>query len=143
MSAGTDTSWDRQALTAGIATAVVIGLAATGIGVALPNDSPWRAVMVAVTMLGFVLGSAMAAWAQRRGTPFHHGVVAAVAAYLLVEAVFVVVALARGRSVRILGLLLKLTLVVGAGVVGGVLGGVLRRRGFVPAHEHRTAEREP
>ena len=43
--------------------------------------------------------------------------------------------LARGKSVNWLGLILKLTLVAGAGLFGGGLGALLRRRGFVPSTE--------
>lgn len=127
--------WDVPALVSGGAVALVLGLAATGIAQFLDTDSPFRSLLLTIAIGGFVLGAALAAWAQRKQLPLSHGIVTAVVTYVLTDAVFVIVKLIRGRSVNWLGLVLKLTLVAGAGLLGGLLGALLRRRGFVPSGE--------
>lgn len=127
--------WDVPALISGGAVALTVGLAATGIAQFLDTDSPVRSLLVAVAIGGFVLGGALASWAQRKQLPLSHGIVTAVVTYVLTDAVFVIIKLARGKSVNWLGLILKLTLVAGAGLFGGGLGALLRRRGFVPSTE--------
>ncbi len=127
--------WDVPAIVSGGVVALVIGLLATGIAELLVSSSPVRSLLVILAILGFVLGGALAAWAQRKNLPLSHAIVTAVGTYVLTDAVFVAIKLARGRSVNWLGIVLKLTLVGGAGLLGGLLGGLLRRRGFVPSAE--------
>lgn len=127
--------WDAPAVISGAVVSLVIALGATGITTFLDRSSPVRSLLLAVTMLGFVLGAAMAAWAQRRNMPLAHGITAAVCSYVAAETVFVVVKLIRGTSISWLGVMLKVTLVVGCGLFGSALGALLRRRGFVPSAE--------
>lgn len=127
--------WDVPALVSGGALALVVALAATGIAQFLDDDSPVRSLLVAITIAAFVFGAALAAWAQRRDLPLSHGIVTAVATYVITDTVFVIIRLIRGLSVNWLGLVLKLTLVAGAGLLGGSVGALLRRRGFVPSTE--------
>ena len=96
----------------------------------LPNAAP--TLLASLALLGFVLGAGVAAWVQERRLPFLHGMAASGGTYLVVQAVFVVVKLARGGDVRWLGVLFTFTAVLVAGVVGGALGSLLRRRGLLP-----------
>jgi hypothetical protein len=89
-------------------------------------------------MFGFILGAGCAAWVQRRGTPMSHGVVTTVVAYVGAQSVFLVVRLVRGADVNWFGLLFTLSLVVLAGVFGGMLGSQLQARGFVPSSQRET-----
>ena len=82
--------------------------------------------------LGFVLGAGCAAWVQRTGTPLSHGLVTAIGTYLAAQAVFAVVRLARGQDVRWFAIMFNLTVVLGAGLLGGLLGQLLRSRGVLP-----------
>lgn len=138
-SEGRGAAWDVPALVAGGVVSLVITLGATGIASFLNSDSPVRSLLVAVTLGGFVLGAAMAAWAQRCQMPLAHGSVAALGAYAVAETVFVIIKLVRGDSVGWLGLVLKVTLVAGCGLFGSGLGALLRRRGFVPSTERRSS----
>ncbi len=133
--------WDVQAMIAGGSVALAVGLIATGLATFLDDDSPVRALLVVITLLGFSFGAALAAWVQRRGLPLSHGIATALVTYVLVDGVFVVVKLIRGRDVNWLGLILKFTLVGALGVAGGLLGAVLRRRGLVPSAESRSRAR--
>jgi hypothetical protein len=83
-------------------------------------------------VLGFVLGAGCAAWVQRTGTPLTHGIVTAVGTYVVAQAVFATVRLVRGEDVRWFALMFNLSVVLGAGLVGGLLGQALRNRGFEP-----------
>jgi uncharacterized membrane protein YfcA len=96
------------------------------------DDSTLATLLVIGAVLGFVLGAGCAAWVQRVGLPLSHGIVAAVGTYLVAQAVFVVVRLARGDEVRWFALLFNLSVTVGAGLVGGVLGERLQAKGFRP-----------
>jgi hypothetical protein len=70
---------------------------------------------------------------QRVGFPLSHGIVTAVGTYLLAQAVFVVIRLVRGGEVRWFALVFNLSVTVGAGLVGGVLGERLQAKGFRPS----------
>ena len=83
-------------------------------------------------VLGFVLGAGCAAWVQRTGTPLSHGLVTALGTYLAAQAVFAVVHILRGQDVRWFTIMFNLTVVLLAGLVGGLLGQVLRSRGVLP-----------
>lgn len=103
-------------------------------------DSPWTSVLWLLALAGFTLGAGVAAWTQTRALPFLHGMACAGATYLAVQAVFVVVKLARGSEVRWLAVFFTFSAVLVAGVVGGALGSVLRRRGLLPPHERAAAQ---
>jgi hypothetical protein len=67
-----------------------------------------------------------------------HGMVCAAGTYLAAQAVFVVVKLLRGGDVSWLGVFFNLTAVLFAGLVGGGLGSILRKRGLVPRGRDNT-----
>ncbi len=91
------------------------------------------AVLLSVGALaGFVVGSGVAAWRQRRGAPLSHGVVTAVATYAAAQAVFITVRLLMGHDVRWMAALFTLTTTSVAGLFGGYLGQTLQRRGISP-----------
>jgi hypothetical protein len=83
-------------------------------------------------VIGFVIGAGCAAWVQLLGTPLTHGIVTAAGTYLAAQAVFVIIRLLRGEEVRWLAIAFNLTVVVFAGLIGGLLGQRLRQRGFAP-----------
>jgi hypothetical protein len=66
-----------------------------------------------------------------------HGIVAAVLTYLVAQAVFVVVRLALGREVHWFAVFFNLTAVAFVGLIGGILAGVLHRRGLYPSSVER------
>jgi hypothetical protein len=83
-------------------------------------------------VLGFVLGAGCAAWVQRTGTPLTHGIVTAVGTYVAAQAVFAIIRLLRGEDVRWFAIMFNLAVVLGAGLVGGLLGAKVRTKGFQP-----------
>ena len=89
-------------------------------------------------LVGFVLGAGVAAWAQQLRLPLTHGIVCAVGTYVVAQAVFIVVRL-RSAATRSTGSPRSSTSPPSpcAGLIGGGLGGVLHRRGFVPSVEPR------
>lgn len=97
------------------------------------DDDGVNALFFFAAMLGFVIGSGCAAWVQRVGTPLSHGVVTASGTYLAAQAVFVVIRLIGGNDVNLFRIFFTLMIVVGAGLLGGVLGRRLQARGFVPS----------
>lgn len=126
--------WDVDALRAGAGVALVFAIPLTVIAAIVDSDdNGTNALFFFGAMLGFVLGSGCAAWVQRTGTPLSHGIVTASGTYLAAQAVFIVVRLIGGNSVNWFRVFFTLTLVVGAGLIGGVLGNRLQRRGVVPS----------
>ncbi len=83
-------------------------------------------------VIGFVIGAGCAAWVQLLGTPLTHGIVTAAGTYLAAQAVFVIIRVLRGEEVRWLAIAFNLTVVVFAGLIGGLVGQRLRQRGFAP-----------
>jgi uncharacterized membrane protein YfcA len=127
--------WDWDAIRAGASVALVFAVpfSVAARWAADSRDDPGLAVWLSLgAVLGFVLGAGCAAWVQRTGTPLSHGLVTAVGTYLAAQAVFAVVRLARGQDVRWFAIMFNLTVVLGAGLVGGLLGQKLRSRGVMP-----------
>lgn len=123
---------DRVALTQGGSVALVFAVPfSIGASIAGP-DSSWALPLALCALAGFVLGAGVAAWVQERGLPLLHGMVCAGATYLAAQAVFIVVKLIRGGDVNWLGAFFTFTAVLFAGLVGGGLGSMLRKRGLVP-----------
>ena len=98
------------------------------------DDSTLATFLVLGAVLGFVLGAGCAAWVQRVGFPLSHGIVTAVGTYVVAQTVFVLIRLVRGSEVRWFALLFNLSVTLGAGLVGGVIGERLRAKGFRPRH---------
>ena len=97
------------------------------------DDDGTNALFFFGAMFGFVIGAGCAAWIQQAGTPLSHGIITASGTYLAAQAVFVLVRLIGGNTVNWFRVFFTLSLVVGAGLVGGVLGERLQRKGFVPS----------
>ena len=127
-------TWDAVALRAGAGVALMISIPVTVIAALVDSDSSGvNALFFFGAILGFVLGAGCAAWVQRVGTPISHGIVTASGSYLAAQAVFVVIRLVRGDEVNWFGVFFTLMLVVGAGLIGGLLGSRLQARGFEPS----------
>ena len=132
--------WDRRAIRAGGSVALVFAVPFSVAARLVAGDtSPegGRAALAALlsfgAALGFLLGAGVSAWHQDRHTPLSHGVITASVAYVIPQAVLVVVKLARGGDVRWSGVLFNLTVAVAMGVFGGFLGSYLQDRGMRPA----------
>jgi len=97
------------------------------------NDTGLNALFFFGAMFGFVLGAGCAAWLQQRGTPLTHGIVTAMVAYVGAQTIFVAIRLIRGNSVNWFGVFFTLSLVMLAGLFGGLLGSLLQARGVVPS----------
>lgn len=125
--------WDLDALRAGGVICLVVAVPLTIVASIIDSDSGGlNALLFFGAMFGFVVGAGCAAWVQRLGTPISHGMVAAAGAYLIAQAIFVVVRLVRGDEVEWFGIFFTLSLVLGAGLLGGVLGRRLTNRGIRP-----------
>ena len=126
--------WDPQAVRAGIGVCLLLAIPLTLIAALVDADSSaLNALFFFGAMFGFVLGGGCAAWVQRCGTPLSHGVATTMVAYLGAQAVFVAIRLVRGDDVNWFGVFFTLSLVILAGVAGGILGSQLQARGFVPS----------
>jgi uncharacterized membrane protein YfcA len=87
---------------------------------------------------GFVVGAGCAAWVQRLDLPLSHALATAIGTYTVAQAVFIVIRLARGSDVNWFAALFNLSVVAGAGLIGGVLGRRLRARGYRPTGMEHT-----
>ncbi len=128
--------WDGEAIRAGIGVCLLLAVPLTVLAALVDSDSTGlNAFFFFGAMFGFVLGGGCAAWVQRRGTPMSHGVASTTIAYVGAQCVFVVIALVRGESISWFGVFFTLSLVLLAGVFGGMLGSQLQSRGFVPSSQ--------
>ncbi|MGB0114298.1 MAG: hypothetical protein WBP59_13835 [Ilumatobacteraceae bacterium] len=126
--------WDVDAIRAGIGVCLILAIPLTLLAAFVDSDSTGlNALFFFGATFGFVLGGGCAAWIQGRGTPMSHGVVTTMIAYLGAQTIFVTVRLIRGDSVNWFGVFFTLSLVILAGIVGGMLGSQLQARGFVPS----------
>ena len=127
--------WDVEALRAGALVSLVFAIPFS-LGArwaADSRDDPTLATFLSLgAVFGFVLGAGCAAWVQRVGFPLSHGLVTAVGTYTVAQAVFIVIRLLSDRDVRWFATLFNLSVVAGAGLVGGILGQRLRAKGFQP-----------
>ena len=129
--------WDTAALRAGGSVSLVFAVPAAVIA-RLVADSAAPGVVPVLYLVfigGFIVGGGCAAWVQRVGMPLMHGLVAAGATYLLAQSVLVLVELVTGDEVDWFNLVFQLTVVLGAGLLGGFLGGRLRSKGLLPSQE--------
>jgi hypothetical protein len=133
--------WDADALRAGAGVSLVFAVPLTVLAAVVDSSSAGlNAVFFFGALFGFVLGAGCAAWVQRTGTPLSHGVVTAGGTYLITQAAFIAIALVTGREVNWFGAMFTLSLVLLAGVVGGVLGQRLQAKGFEPSARPPTRE---
>jgi hypothetical protein len=126
--------FDTAALRAGIAVCLVFSVPLTVLAAFVDTDSSGlNALFFFGAMAGFVIGAGCAAWIQQRGTPLSHGIVAAIVAYVGAQTLFIVIRVVTDRGVNWLGVVFTLSLVMVAGLFGGLLGSLLQARGVVPS----------
>ncbi len=135
-----DDRWDFDALRAGGMVALVFAVPfSLGATWASGRDDSALAFWLSLgAVLGFVLGAGCAAWVQRRSLPLTHGLATAIGTYTIAQAVFITIRLLRGSEVRWFAAMFNLSVVAGAGLVGGFLGKRLHDRGFRPAGTERS-----
>jgi uncharacterized membrane protein YfcA len=128
--------WDVDALRAGgtvaLVFAVPFSLAARWASDSR-DDSSLALWLSIGAVIGFVLGAGCAAWVQRRELPLSHGLATAIGTYVAAQTVFIVIRLIRGSDVNWFAALFNLSVVAGAGLIGGLLGQRLRSKGFRPS----------
>lgn len=128
--------WDVDALKAGAAVSIVFAVPfSVGARWAAESrgDSTLAFWLSIGAVLGFVLGAGCAAWVQRLDLPLTHALVTALGTYTLAQAVFIAIRLLRGSDVNWFAALFNLSVVAGAGLIGGSLGRRLRAKGFRPS----------
>lgn len=127
--------WDWQAIRAGGGVCLVFAVPfSVAARIVADNDDSGLAVILTLgAIAGFILGAGCAAWVQRAGTPLSHGIVTASITYLAAQAVFVLIRLVRSQDVRWFAVFFNLSIVVGAGLVGGWIGQRLQAKGFTPS----------
>lgn len=128
--------WDLDALRAGGMVALVFAVPFS-IGArwaADSRDDSGLALLLSLgAVVGFVLGSGCAAWVQTRELPLSHALVTAIGTYAVAQAVFIAIRLIRGSDVNWFAAFFNLSVVLGAGLIGGALGKRMRAKGFVPS----------
>lgn len=131
--------WDWPAIRAGGAVCLVFAVPfSIGARIVADNDDPGLAVLLTLgAIAGFVVGAGCAAWVQRMQTPLSHGIVTAGATYVAAQAVFIAIRLARSDDVRWFAVFFNLSIVIGAGLLGGWIGQRLQAKGFVPSGRPR------
>jgi hypothetical protein len=140
MNDSTDSRWDRAAIRAGGSVALVFAVPFSVAARLVAGDTTpegGRATLAALlsfgAAVGFLLGAGVSAWHQNRRTPLSHGLVTAGVAYVIPQAILIVVKLARGGDVRWSGVMFNLTVALAMGVFGGFLGSYLQDRGMRPS----------
>lgn len=130
-----DGRWDVDALRAGGVVALVFAVPfSIGATWAADNDDSALALWLSLgAVLGFVIGAGCAAWVQRKDLPLSHALVTAVGTYAIAQTVFIIVKLLRGSDVNWFAALFNLSVMGGAGLIGGLLGRRLRDKGFRPS----------
>lgn len=134
------TRWDLDALRAGGLVALVFAVPLSiGATWAADRDDGALALWLSVgAVMGFVLGAGCAAWVQRCDLPLTHGLATAIGTYAIAQAVFILIKLVRGNEVNWFAALFNLSVMAGAGLIGGLLGKRLRDRGFRPSGTEGT-----
>lgn len=123
--------WDFPAIRAGASVALAFAVPFS-IAARIASGSSVAILLVFLATVGFLLGSAVTAWHQQRGTPLSHAMVTAAGAYAIPQSIFVLIKLLRGGDVTWSGVILNLLVAVSAGAIGGVLGSSLQARGAFP-----------
>ena len=128
-------SWDPEALKAGASVTVVFAapfLIAARLVADDDTSNSLALLLILLALAGFIVGSGVAAWRQRTRTPLMHGIVTSAGTFVVVQGAFVIVKLIRGSDVRWVNIFFSLTVTVFAGMIGGLLGINLLKRGLEP-----------
>jgi len=98
------------------------------------SDSPsgWAPLLSLLAILGFVVGSGVAAWHQKLGRPFMHALVAGAGVFVVVQGFFLLVRIATGGEIRASRIITAFSLSLVASVVGGLLGSFMQSSGVRP-----------
>lgn len=134
----TESRWDRRAIRAGALVSLVFAVPFSVAARLVAGDDPSGGRATVATLLalgaavGFLLGAGVAAWHQERRTPLSHGILTAGVAYVIPQAILVIVKVARGGDVRWSGVIFNLTVALAMGVFGGFLGSSMRSKGVLP-----------
>ena len=96
------------------------------------NPSGWAPMLSLLAILGFVIGSGVAAWHQQFGRPFMHALVAGTGVFVAVQGFFLLVRVATGGEVRVSRIITAFSLSLVASVVGGLLGSFMQNSGVRP-----------
>jgi putative membrane protein (TIGR04086 family) len=94
--------------------------------------SGWASFLAFVIIAGLILGAGVAAWRQERGTPLTHGIITALGVFVAVQVVGIVVNAVQGDPIRWGRIATSFALSMVAGILGGMLGSFLLRRGVRP-----------
>jgi hypothetical protein len=97
------------------------------------DDGGLATMFSLAALIGFVVGSGVAAWSQQRDYPLAHGLVTALVTYVATQAVLIAVKALRGAEIHWYAALFNVAPVLGAGLIGGALGARLQRKGFMPS----------
>jgi hypothetical protein len=132
----TPRSIDREALRAGASVTLLLAVPPTLVArfVLDNNDdtSGWAPLLSLIAVLGFVLGSGVAAWRQQAQRPMAHAVLAGAGVFVAAQAVFLAVRIATSGDVRVMRILTSFSLALVASVIGGLLGNFLQKNGIRP-----------
>lgn len=137
------TALDRAALRQGALTSLLFAVPfsiASSVVASGDSKSPWVAVLWLGALAGFTLGAGIASWVQTRGLPLLHGLLCAGGTYLAAQGAASIIRIARDKPVSWLGIFFTFSIVLFAGLIGGIAGSLLRRRGIVPGALQRAAE---
>lgn len=138
--------WDLDALRAGASVALVFAVPfsiAARWASESRDDSALAFWLSIGAVIGFVLGAGCAAWVQRLELPLTHALVTAIGTYTIAQTLFITIRLLRGSDVNWFAALFNLSVVAGAGVVGGSLGRKLRAKGFRPGGVASSGTEKP
>ncbi len=127
---------DQEALRAGGSVTLLFAVPPTLVArFVLDNNndtSGWAPLLSLVAVLGFVLGSGVAAWRQQSQRPMAHAVLAGAGVFVAAQVVFLVLRIATGGDVRAMRILTSFSLSLVASVIGGLLGNFLQKNGMRP-----------
>lgn len=133
---------DGVALGMGFTITAVLAIPLAATAAIVGDEHPSVALWCNIGVLGaFVLGSGCAAWLQRRGLPVAHGIVTAGCTFGVITGAVIVVNVIRGEDIEWFREAFLATLVLGAGVLGGMLGSRLQAQGIHPRDRSRPEVR--
>jgi hypothetical protein len=125
--------WDLAALKAGGSVCIVFAVPFQILALVLGSGSGVSLLLRVLALVGFLLGAGVAAWSQQLRLPLAHGMVTALASFVIVQVGFIVARAIVGHDLRLGAAVLNLAPVLGVGLLGGYLGMALQRRGLLPS----------